>query len=105
MTKKCDTCIHSSVCKYKEKYLKAIEGFKETKYDFPIKFEIDCHQYLKDNDYTYQKEDIVDIKELKYDTNPLHNIIKTSVSCEGCPIYEDMKKGSKTIVNDACTFL
>ena len=27
----------------------------------------------------------------------------TSARCEGCPIYEEMKKG-KTVVNDACSF-
>lgn len=112
MTKKCDSCIHNSVCMYKENYLKAIEDFKETKYDFPIKFEISCHQYLKDNDYTYQKEDIVDSDKISVggkvikgfiDKNPLNNIIKTSNPCEGCSIYEDIIKG-KTTVNDACTF-
>lgn len=104
MTNKCDNCIHNSVCMYKEKYKKVFNEFqKATQYEFPINIEIGCHQYLKDNDYTYQKEDIVDIKELKFDTNPLHNIIKTSNPCEGCSIYEDIIKG-KTVVNDACSF-
>ena len=79
MTNKCDNCIHNSVCKYKEMYLKTLKDFQNTKYEFPIKLEISCYQFKNDElSQILISKDIVDIHP-----------------CEGCDIFEEMKNRIK----------
>lgn len=91
-SKKCDNCIHNSLCKHKEEYVKALKDFQEINYNYPITIEISCYQYLKDSTYYHFSENVKK-SYVSTSTNP----------CEGCSIYEEIKK-SKVVINDACSF-
>jgi hypothetical protein len=91
----CDNCIHSKVCIYKQRYQEINATLKlkdKLKNDEPFSIELNCKEYESSilNGNT---------KDFEIGIMPL----KQSVSCEGCSIYEDIKKG-KTVVNDACSF-
>lgn len=90
MINKCNNCIHSNVCIYKQRYQENYNALeKELKQNEPFSIELDCKEYKFNNPISSYK----DLKINYASINP----------CEGCSIYEDIKKG-KTIVNDACTF-
>lgn len=92
MINRCNDCIHSKVCIYKEKYQEKYTTLEnEFKNDEFFFIDLDCK--------IYEFSKLISIKELKLDINPL----KPSNSCEGCPIYEYIKTG-KSVVNDACSF-
>lgn len=91
MNNNCDNCIHSKVCIYKQRYQEIYTTLK-LKNEEPFSIELKCKEYESNilNGYT---------KDFEIGIMPL----KSSVSCEGCSIYEDIKNG-KTVVNDACSF-
>ena len=96
MINRCDDCIHSKVCIYKQRYHEIYETLKnESKYDEPFSVELECKEY---------KTDILTghIKDFNI-LSPLNFCSKSPDSCEGCSIYDDIKR-SKTIINDACSF-
>ena len=94
MTNKCNNCIHSNVCIHKQRYQKNYTYLaKEPKYDELFSIELDCKEYKSNESISYPTITSKDLTINLASTNP----------CEGCPIYEDMKKG-KISVNDACNF-
>ena len=93
MINRCEDCRHSRVCIYKEKYQEKYITLKnKIKFDEPFSIELKCKEY---------ESNILSghIKDFEVGISPL----KISNPCEGCSIYEDIKKG-KTIISDACNF-
>ena len=88
---KCLECSHSGLCKYQEKYN---EIFKTIKiYEQPFEMVLNC-QHFSNKGYEELIPKAINI------TPPL---TAYRSQCEGCHIYEDIKKGKLT-VNDACSF-
>lgn len=93
MTNRCDDCRHLKVCIYKQKYQEKYMTLEnELKQDEPFYIELECKEFEPNNilSGTLYKDFEVGIGSA---SNP----------CEGCGIYEDIKRG-KTIISDACNF-
>lgn len=92
MINRCDECMHSKVCVYKQRYQEYYTTLKnDLKYSGHFSVELNCTEY-KRNILTGQVKDC-EVGIMPLTTNP----------CEGCSIYEEIKKG-KTIISDACNF-
>lgn len=89
----CERCRHSKVCIYKQRYQENYTTLKnEIKYDEPFSVELKCKEYESTNIITGN------FKDFEVGISP-----STINPCEGCGIYEDIKRG-KTIIGDMCNF-
>ena len=92
----CNDCRHSKVCIYKQKYNEKYTTLKnELKQDEPFFIELNCKEY-ESNIITGTLR-----KDFEVGITPLKQLV--SNSCEGCSIYEDVKKGTR-IIGDTCNF-
>lgn len=93
--KDCSTCIHSTVCKYKEEFMKKVEGLDLSDNSF-IRLRCECI-YYQENNYNY-----TGVRDIFYG----QTILDTAAdkSCSDCDFMRRLQNDGSYVGDSPCDF-